>query len=176
MTDLRLRPATMDDLDMLMRWDAMPHVRENAGDDGGWDWRAELPRDVDWQEMLIAELADPDGGDGPRPIGFLQIIDPAREETGYWGDQSPGLRAIDIWVGEPDCLNRGNGSEMMRQAFRRCFANPEVRAILIDPLERNAAGRRFYERLGFRFVECRRFGTDDCAVYRLTRADWQACG
>ncbi len=46
--------------------------------------------------------------------------------------------------------------------------------ILIDPMATNDRARRFYERLGFRFVENRRFGDDDCAVYRLARGDWES--
>lgn len=44
--------------------------------------------------------------------------------------------------------------------------------ILIDPMASNDRARRFYERLGFRFVEYRSFGDHDCAVYRLDRAIW----
>ena len=58
----------------------------------------------------------------------------------------------------------------MRLALARCFAEPAVTAVLIDPLANNIAAHRFYERLGFRFVERRRFGLDDCFVYRLDRA------
>jgi RimJ/RimL family protein N-acetyltransferase len=74
-----------------------------------------------------------------RPIGFVQIIDPAREESHYWGDCEPNLRAIDIWIGEADCLNKGYGTQMMRLAIERCFADPSVTAILIDPLASNTA-------------------------------------
>lgn len=58
---------------------------------------------------------------------------------------------------------------MMRLAIDRCFADPTVGGILIDPMASNDGARRFYERLGFRFVENRSFGDDDCAVYRLER-------
>jgi aminoglycoside 6'-N-acetyltransferase len=44
--------------------------------------------------------------------------------------------------------------------------------VLIDPLASNTRAHRFYERLGFEFVERRRFGADDCFVYRLPRAAW----
>jgi aminoglycoside 6'-N-acetyltransferase len=159
---MHLRRATLEDLPTLRRWDAQPHVIAATGDDGGWDWENEIPREVDWAEMLIAEL------DG-RPIGFVQIIDPAREESHYWGDCEPNLRAIDIWIGEADCLNKGYGTQMMRLAIDRCFAAPKVTAILIDPLASNTRARRFYERLGFVEVGPRRFGTDDCVVYRLDR-------
>jgi aminoglycoside 6'-N-acetyltransferase len=163
---MRLRPATPDDLDLLSHWDEQPHVIESDPNDD-WNWEVELARDPDWREQLIAEV-------GHVPIGFIQIIDPAREDSHYWGDCPECLRAIDIWIGEEANLGRGYGMQMMTLAIERCFSEPSVRAILIDPLESNDRARRFYERLGFRFVENRRFGDDDCAVYRLERGDWRS--
>jgi aminoglycoside 6'-N-acetyltransferase len=61
---------------------------------------------------------------------------------------------------------------MMHLALARCFAAPDVVAVLIDPLASNTRSHRFYERLGFRFVECRRFGEDECFVYRLERSEY----
>jgi aminoglycoside 6'-N-acetyltransferase len=161
-----LRAALPDDRALLERWDDQPHVVDASGEDDGFDWAAELPRSVPWRELLIAEE------DG-RPVGFLQIIDARDEETHYWGDVEAGTRAIDIWIGEAADLGRGLGTQMMRLAFARCFADPSVHTILIDPLERNADARRFYARLGFEDVGPRRFGGDDCMVMRLTRAGWE---
>jgi aminoglycoside 6'-N-acetyltransferase len=159
---LVLRPATPTDAPLLRRWDDQPHVVASDPHDD-WDWEAELPRSPAWRESLIAEA------DG-RPVGFLQIIDPALEETHYWGaDCPPNLRALDIWIGEPSDLGRGLGTLMMRAAIDRCFSSPEVAAILLDPLASNLRAHRFYERLGFRPVGPRRFGADDCLVYRLDR-------
>jgi len=62
----------------------------------------------------------------------------------------------------------------MRLALERCFTNPQVVAVLLDPLVSNVRAIRFYERLGFRFVENRCFDEDFCAVYRLDRAEWEA--
>lgn len=167
MSTIHLRPATLADLPLLQRWDEQPHVLESDPNDD-WGWEEELARSPDWREQLIAEL------DG-RPIGFMQIMDPAREESHYWGqDCPPGLRALDIWIGEESDLNRGFGTQMMTLAIERCFAQREVQAIVIDPLFGNERARRFYERLGFCFVEPRQFGQDDCAVYRLERAAWDA--
>ena len=159
--ELTLRPATPDDLDLLRRWDRAPHVCTSKGDDD-WHWETELRKHPDWREQLIAEV------DG-RAIGFIQIIDPAREETRYWGCIDQNYRAIDIWIGEPDALNRGYGTQMMNQAIARSFADPNVHTILIDPLESNHDAHRFYERLGFEYVARRQFGDDCCFVYRLRR-------
>ncbi|MFK7972604.1 MAG: GNAT family N-acetyltransferase [Bacteroidia bacterium] len=160
-----LRPGKLSDVPLLCYWDEKPHVIASGAADEDWDWEKELAHDPVWREQLMSEL------DG-RPIGFVQIIDPLLEETHYWGEVPPHLRAIDIWIGEEEDLGKGYGSEMMRQAFGRCFAPPEVEAILIDPLTRNTAAHRFYERLGFVFVENRDFYGDDCKVYRLSRKDW----
>jgi aminoglycoside 6'-N-acetyltransferase len=164
---MHLRLATPSDLALLACWDRQPHVISARGDDGPFEWETELSRSPDWRELLIAE------SDG-RPIGFIQIIDPAREETHYWGDVEPDLRAIDIWIGEESDLGRGFGTRMMRHAVERCFADSAVKAVLIDPLASNTRARRFYERLGFRCIERRTFGHDDCFVLRLERRDWEA--
>ena len=158
---IRLRPATLDDVPLLREWDEDPDVVSSDPNDD-WHWEEELARVPDWREPLIAEEAG-------RPVGFLDIIDPRREESRYWGDVPPGLRAIDIWIGAPADRGRGLGAEMMRQAIAKCFASPVVSAIVIDPLASNTRAIRFYERLGFRPVERRWFGEDDCLVMRLDR-------
>ena len=158
---ITLRTATMADLALLKGWDEKPHVIESDPNDD-WQWETELNRAVPWRDQLIAEL------DGV-PIGFVQILDPAAEETHYWGDVPAHLRAIDIWIGVSDLRGKGHGTEMMRQAIERCFAPPEVTAILIDPLATNRRAHRFYMRLGFRFIERRDFYGDDCFVFRLER-------
>nr|NIL95851.1 GNAT family N-acetyltransferase [Planctomycetales bacterium]NIN07293.1 GNAT family N-acetyltransferase [Planctomycetales bacterium]NIN76393.1 GNAT family N-acetyltransferase [Planctomycetales bacterium]NIP03471.1 GNAT family N-acetyltransferase [Planctomycetales bacterium]NIP67922.1 GNAT family N-acetyltransferase [Planctomycetales bacterium] len=58
----------------------------------------------------------------------------------------------------------------------RCFAAPEVSAVLVDPLASNVRAHRFYQRFGFRLIERRQFGADDCLVYRLDRADFKDSG
>ncbi len=166
MSSLHLRPATPADLDLLRHWDEQPHVVQSDPNDD-WGWEQELGRTPDWREQLIAEV------DG-RPIGFIEIIDPAREDDHYWGACADDLRAIDIWIGEEADLNRGFGARMMQLALERCFADQGVQAVLVDPLFANVRARRFYERMGFRFVERRGFGQDDCAVYRLDRAQWRS--
>lgn len=164
---VRFRDATAADVELLTYWDSQPHVIAASGEDDNEDWAHAIATKDDATWFLVAEL------DG-RPIGLVQIIDPAWESTHYWGDVEPDLRAIDIWIGEESDLNRGLGTQMMMLALQRCFAAPEVTAVLIDPLASNTRAIRFYRRCGFRDVGPRRFGQDDCLVMRIDRADWQA--
>lgn len=158
---MKLRDARPEDLELLKYWDTKQHVIECDPDDD-WNWETELGRKSEWREQLIAEL-------NGVPVGFLQIIDPLMEETHYWGDVAPGKRAIDIWIGEEYNLNKGYGTTMMKLAIERCFRNPAVSGILIDPLKENIKAQRFYERLGFVFLEERAFNGSVCRVYELKR-------
>jgi aminoglycoside 6'-N-acetyltransferase len=170
---LTLRPATLADVPTLDRWDRDPNVIAASSDDpdalkafGDLYWPEELAMQSDVYEYFIAEL------DG-RPIGAMQIIDPHLEPTHYWGEIEPNLRAMDIWIGDPADRGQGHGAEMMRLALERCFADPRVTAIVIDPLARNTRAHQFYRRLGFEATGRQRFGEDDCLVHKLTRRQWE---
>lgn len=191
---LTLRLATLGEVALFERWDREPHVIAATSDDPDAGqafedavWRDELAAPSPESFYLVAEVCEDAGaikeqapGDFSaglkarlRPIGAMQIIDPALESTHYWGDIEPNLRALDIWIGERADLGRGFGSMMMYNAVTQCFDQPEVAAIVIDPLASNVRAHRFYQRLGFRPVGRRLFnGEDDCLVHRLDRKAW----
>lgn len=178
MSDVTLRLATVDDIPTLERWDLDPTVIASTsdnpdvsvafGEENDWNENMELYQPDVW-EYWIAEV------DG-RPIGAMQMIDPHLEPTHYWGDVPPGLRALDIWIGEPGDRGKGYGEEMMRLGIERSFAKSDVTAILIDPLASNTRAHKFYQRVGFMPTHRQTFndGEDDCLVHKLTRADWLA--
>lgn len=172
--DIKLRSAGTADIPLLERWDQQPHVISATTDDPNAltafedaNWTDEIAAQDEHSEYLIAELSG-------RPIGAMQMIDPHLESTHYWGEIEPNLRALDIWIGEPDCLGKGYGETMMRLAFQRCFADPKVTAIVIDPLNSNVRAHKFYRRIGFVPVGRRMFDDDDCLVHKLKREDWRA--
>jgi len=162
---LKIRAATIDDLDILNRWDNEEHVIVSDPNDD-WLWETELQKTPPWRDQLIASVNE-------KPIGFIQIIDPKEEESHYWGDVEENFRAIDIWIGEIDFLNKGFGTLMMKHALQICFSNPSIKAVLIDPLSNNIRAHTFYQRLGFNPVGIRMFGDDECLVHILNRKDWE---
>ena len=194
-----LRNATLDDLPLLQQWDQADHLQSsNMGDCdyNDWNWEYELPRNqhLSWRYQLIAQVQQVVGDEQQpkaaaastttttttttqNPIGFVQIIDPATEETHYWGNNcSSTQRAVDIWIGEPAYLNQGYGTAVMQQVLRDyCFSanlQPQVQQVLVDPLADNVAAHRFYQRLGFAPDGIRHFGPDCCLVHQLTRERW----
>lgn len=159
---IKLRPATINDLELVIYWDTKQHVIDCDPDEDEWDWEIELSRNPEWREQLVAELHG-------EPIGFIQIINAFLEETHYWGQVEPSKQAIDIWIGEEKNLNKGYGTTMMELAIERCFQNPAIDGILIDPLKSNTKAHRFYERIGFEFIEERIFDDTECFIYEFKR-------
>lgn len=166
MSGVVLRIATPADRALLESWGRNPYVRAAFGDDDPPDWETDLAETDPAIERLIAEHSG-------RPLGFLEICDPAREATHYWGGIEDGLRAVDIWIGEERDLGRGLGGEMMRLALARCFGDAGVSAVVIDPVASNGRAIRFYERLDFAFQEYRIFERMKCAIMRLDRNAWE---
>lgn len=167
-----LRKARLEDAAILSLWDRDEAVIASHGAEAQADeiwrdeeWADEIAADPPWQDILIGEE------DG-RPVGAIVDIDPALEETHYWGDCGPGLRAFDTWIGAAADRGRGVGAEMMRLALARAFEDPAVKAVVIDPIIANRRAIRFYESVGFRTMEHRRFGEDDCLVMRINREDF----
>lgn len=161
---IQLREANINDLEILDYWDQQAHVIESDPNDD-WDWEYELTRTPEWRMQLIAE-------NNGQPIGFIQIIDPAKEETHYWGNIEADKRAIDIWIGEEKNLGKGYGTEMMKLALEICFMDETVNEVIIDPLESNKKAIHFYKKIGFQYLETKMFGKDKCEVYSITRAQW----
>lgn len=171
---LTLRAATYADIPTLERWDRDPTVIASASDDPdatiAWGEENDWVENIDLYQREVWEywIAEIDGC----PIGCMQMCDPHLEPTHYWGDIEPNLRALDIWIGEPDARGKGYGEMMMRLGIVIAFENPAVTAIVIDPLASNTRAHRFYQRLGFVPTERRMFGEDDTLVHKLTREDW----
>ncbi|MEP1126364.1 MAG: GNAT family N-acetyltransferase [Ilumatobacter sp.] len=156
---------TIDDVELLVRWDDDPDVASAIGGRGAdwYDWSVELVRDVPWRELLIIE-------EDCRPIGFLQLVDAHEEESHHWGDIEAGTWALDIWIGSPADRGRGLGAQAMSAALGRAFREHGAEVVVIDPVVGNRRAIAFYERFGFEHVGVREFDDVECSVMRRSRS------
>jgi aminoglycoside 6'-N-acetyltransferase len=133
---------TAADLPDLGRWLRMPHVAEWWGEP---DAQLTLVRDdLDHPAMkqFVVELAE-------RPFAYLQCYDPAAWPNNGFGAVPVGARGIDQLIGEPDMINCGHGSALIRDFVERLLQAGTSR-VLTDPSPHNARAIRAYEKAGFR--------------------------
>jgi ribosomal protein S18 acetylase RimI-like enzyme len=134
MTELRLRPAVVDDFDLLyqIHRDALGKYVEQTW--GSWDegWQAQKFReDFDVTHRQVIEW------DG-KVIGYLEVA-----------EKQDCIRLADIRIA-PDFQRRGIGTRLIRGVLERAAARglPVTAAVLrVNP------ARRLYERLGFEVVD-----------------------
>ena len=100
--DYVFRPMTSDDLPLIRRWLAEPHVAQWWGDP------------AEQFDLVSGDLAEPamdqfivsiDGSE----FAYLQCYDLTAWNQGF-GEHPPGTRGIDLFIGEPAMIERGHGS------------------------------------------------------------------
>ncbi len=149
------RPLRREDLPMLGRWLATPHVAR---------WWEHDPS----PEAVEADFGPGIDGDDPveyhvillddRPIGMIQRYR-YRDEPAWLAAVSvvPGTDehcgGIDYLIGEPDLVGRGIGTEAVAAFVADTWRSwPEIVALVVDVDPENRASWRVLERSGFRRV------------------------
>jgi len=135
------RAMSAADLGMIRHWLDTPEVIRWWGD-------------PDQQHALVSsDLEHPDMDqfivsiDG-RPFGYIQCYALSTWNQGF-GSQPPGTRGIDQFIGEPDMLGRGHGSDFIRQFVEELLRAGTPR-VVTDPDPANSRAVRAYEKAGFR--------------------------
>ena len=134
------RAMTADDLPMIRRWLAAPHVRE-------W-WRDPAEQ----YKLVSGDLDEPAmdqyivSSEG-RDFGYLQCYDLTAWNSGF-GEQPKGTRGIDLFIGASDMIEQGHGSALIR-----AFVDERLKAgtprMVTDPDPKNRRALRAYENAGF---------------------------
>jgi len=134
------RDMTADDLPMIRRWLAAPHVREWWGDPA--EQYGLVSGDLD-EPAMDQYIVSADG----RDFGYLQCYDLTAWNSGF-GAQPKGTRGIDLFIGETDMIEQGHGSAMIRVFVDERLAGGAPRMVT-DPDPKNLRALRAYENAGF---------------------------
>ena len=137
----QFRPMSAADLPMVRRWLETPHVAQ-------W-WH-----DPDEQFALVSEDLDHPAMDqfvvaaDHRPFAYLQCYDPTAWSDNGLGTHPRGTRGIDQFIGEPDMVDRGHGSALIR-SFVDGLLKTGTPRVVTDPDPENIRAVRAYEKAGF---------------------------
>lgn len=132
------RKVNMDDLHMLLAWQAQPHVRE-------W-WDSDKTYDQE-------ELSDPRVSrfivsfDG-RPFAFMQDYSVHGWEEHHFAHLPKGARGIDQYIGDPKWLGVGHGTAFIGARMSVLF-DSGAPVIATDPHPDNERAIAVYKTLGF---------------------------
>jgi aminoglycoside 6'-N-acetyltransferase len=134
------RPMTVADLPKIRQWLAHPHVREWWGDPD--EQYGLVSGDLE-EPAMDQYVVSTTGGD----FGYIQCYDLTAWNSGF-GTHPEGTRGIDLFIGEPDMIERGHGSALIR-----CFVDDRLKSgaprIVTDPDPANHRAVRAYEKAGF---------------------------
>ena len=129
------------DLPMVRHWLATPQVARWWGDP---DEQYALVRgDLRHPSMEQFIVAWDD-----RPFAYLQCYDPTAWPDNGLGEQPDGVRGIDQFIGEPNMIDCGHGSALIRAFTDGLLAGGTPR-VVTDPDPENARAIRSYEKAGF---------------------------
>jgi RimJ/RimL family protein N-acetyltransferase len=104
-----------------------------------WYEQAATSSDVYW--FIIYEIAT------WRPIGRTDLFEVnRRDRSAYFG----------LMIGEADCRGKGYGTETTRLMLDYAFTALGLHNVMLEVSEYNLAGRRAYEKAGFREIGRRR--------------------
>ncbi len=132
------RRATMDDIRLLMTWQAHPHV-------SAW-WDADEPYDkVELSDPRVARWIVSTNG---RPFAFMQDYTVHGWADHHFADLPKGTRGIDQYIGDPNMIGAGHGTAFIGARMQALFA-AGAPVIATDPHPDNQRAITVYAKLGF---------------------------
>ncbi len=164
--DFRLRPLAETDLEMVLNWRNLPHIREMMYKDHVISQEEHLiwyekMKDNPSSVYLILEHRG-------RPLGQTNFTKIDREASScLWG----------FYIGE-DTRPRGIGTVMGLLSLDYAFETVAIREVVGEVLEHNSKSRELFDRLGFTLTGrlaqhvFKNGAYADVCVYALTAEDW----
>ena len=164
--DISFPALALDDLPLIRRWLNMPHVYEWWGASSGPGSLGGPGDDAATEAQVYEKYApglDPEAEgtqrhiitvDG-RAVGLIQRYRLAGEPeyAAQIGETEPGGVGIDLFIGEPNAVGRGDGTAALdRYVTAIVFADPTISRAVGAPHPENARSCRAFERAGFTFV------------------------
>jgi aminoglycoside 6'-N-acetyltransferase len=137
-TTYEFRQPAMDDLGLLMEWQARPHVRAWWDSDERYD-------EEDLSDPRVSRWIVSSNG---RPFAYMQDYTVHGWQDHHFYDLPEGSRGIDQYIGDPEMIGIGHGSAFIKMRMQVLF-NEGAPVIATDPHPDNQRAIAVYRKLGF---------------------------
>lgn len=104
-------------------------------------------------------------------IGYIQYYDACKVGGGWWPDAEEGTFGIDQFIGDPDMVGKGLGTEIIKRFVENIFLLSKVSQIITDPEPMNKRAIRAYEKVGFKSIGEIKTPGGAALLMRLKRID-----
>lgn len=165
MINIHFEKMTEEHIPLWQKWISVPHVKNI--------WFIEGYETADYIHSKIK-------GNGHTfpfiiyldnlPIGYIQYCDLYSYRTltpkpkGLFTNESPGTFCIDLFIAESNFLNKGYGTEIIKQFTHKLINELDAKKILIDPAATNKRAIRCYEKTGFKIIKNAHDGITECTI------------
>jgi aminoglycoside 6'-N-acetyltransferase len=141
MATYAFRPLAENDLPLIERWLAVPHVAQWWDD--GRQQLADIHSHIDDPaiEPFIVNAES-------QPIGYIHSYNPHAWPDHPYNDFPDGTRGFDQFIGEAEMTGKGHGTALTRAFVDRLFKSG-AGCIVTDPDPANVRAVRVYEKAGF---------------------------
>lgn len=134
----KFRQIAIDDLDLLMEWQARPHIRK-------W-WDSDEP--YDQEEIRDPRVSRWIVSMDERPFAFMQDYTVHGWDDHHFAKLPNGARGIDQYIGDPEMIGVGHGSAFIGARMQTLF-DEGAPVIATDPHPNNKMAISVYTKLGF---------------------------
>lgn len=156
-------PLQEQHISLLQGWFKEPHVAEF--------WQESEP---DLKTLFLSKL--PESGvtpyiiaAGQKPIGYIQSYEACKVGGGWWPDAKEGTFGIDQFIGDPNYIGKGFGTEILKKFTHHLFSKMQASEIITDPDPKNERAIRAYEKAGFETVGPTQTPDGEALLMRLKR-------
>ena len=163
--NIHFERMTLNDIPLWERWIAIPHVKEAWFIDGyeTSDYIFDKIKGNGHTFPFIIYLDN-------LPIGYIQYCDLYAYRTltpkpkGLFTNENLGTYCIDLFIAESNFINKGYGTEIIKQFIQKLINELDVKKILIDPAASNKRAIHCYQKTGFKIIKNSNDGITECTI------------
>jgi RimJ/RimL family protein N-acetyltransferase len=165
--NIEFQPFTASHIPLWEKWITIPHVKDV--------WFIEGYEPADYIFQKIKDKGN--GYDYPHVIyldnisvGYIVCCDLYAYKTicpkpkGLFTNEEIGTYCMDLFIADENYLNKGFGTEIVKDFSNYVFEKFKAKLLLIDPAASNKRAIRCYEKAGFEFVKIAFDGITECYV------------
>ncbi len=166
--NILFKPMTEQDIPLWLQWSQKPHVKD-VWFIAGYETRNYIYQKItgngyDYPFIIYFEQ---------KPIGYIVCCDLFAYRTlcpnpkGLFTQEEPGTFCMDLFIAEEDYLNKGYGTQIVKDFVQKIFTDFKAKVIYIDPSLDNKRAIRCYEKAGFKTVKVANDGVCDCMIMSI---------